>query len=117
MASASLVYSKRLHKHQKPRNPLIFKGFPGLFCIKVERVLDVACGDGDRFTSEGMLVRVRIEGDEAHGFTVTNTVESAETLPATGVDSPVALAGAGLLVSVAGMAATWLVARRRTRNR
>ena len=82
-----------------------------------ENVGDVACGDGDRFTSEGMLVRVRIEGDEAHGFTVTNTVESAETLPATGVDSPVALAGAGLLVSVAGMAATWLVARRRTRNR
>ena len=25
-------------------DPLIFKGFPGRFCIKVERVLDPACG-------------------------------------------------------------------------
>lgn len=46
MASASQVHPKRLRRHQKPREPLIFKGFPGLFCIKVERVLDPACGTG-----------------------------------------------------------------------
>ena len=44
MASASQVHPKRLSRHQKPRKPLIFKGFPGLFCIKVERVLDPASG-------------------------------------------------------------------------
>ena len=44
MASASQVHPKRLRRHQKPREPLIFKGFPGLFCIKVERVLDPASG-------------------------------------------------------------------------
>ena len=44
MASVSWAHPRRLHKPQKSRTPLIFKGFPGLFCIKVERVLDPASG-------------------------------------------------------------------------
>ena len=44
MAFASQIHPKRLRRHQTPRKPLIFKGFPGLLCIKVERVLDPASG-------------------------------------------------------------------------
>ena len=39
MASASLVHLGRLHKHQKPRKPLIFKGFPGLFLYQSRKGL------------------------------------------------------------------------------
>lgn len=52
MASVSWAHTRRLHKDQKPRKPLIFKGFPGRFCIKVERVLEPSCGVGNFF---GML--------------------------------------------------------------
>ena len=44
MTSASWIHPKRPNRHPTPQNPLIFKGFPGLFCIKVERVLDPARG-------------------------------------------------------------------------
>ena len=46
MTSASWIHPKRPNRHPTPQNTLIFKGFPGLFCIKVERVLDTSCGSG-----------------------------------------------------------------------
>lgn len=64
----------------------------------------------------GALIRLSIEGDETSGFTVINTVESTKGPPVTGVTSPAALAGAGLLASVAGMNAAWLALRRRRRG-
>ena len=73
--------------------------------------------DGDRFVAGGALIRLSIEGNQASGFTVINTVESTKGPPVTGVASPVAPSGAGLLVSVAGMSAAWLVIRRRKRKR
>lgn len=68
-----------------------------------EVVEGVSYGDGDRFVAGGALIRLSIEGDETSGFTVINTVESTKGPPVTGVTSPAALAGAGLLASVAGM--------------
>ena len=61
MASASQVHPKRLRRHQKPREPLIFKGFPGLFCIKVERVLDPACGTAGFLVSAAEYIRKHYE--------------------------------------------------------
>ena len=58
MASVSWAHTRRLHKDQKPRKPLIFKGFPGLFCIKVERVLDPAVASGPLITTVNDLVAV-----------------------------------------------------------
>ena len=81
-----------------------------------EIVEGVAYGDGDRFVAGGALIRLNIEGDAASGFTVVNTVESTKGPPVTGVTSPAALAGAGLLASVAGMCAAWLALRRRRRG-
>ena len=81
-----------------------------------EIVEGVAYEDGDRFVSGGALIRLNIEGDETSGFTVINTVESTKGPPVTGVTSPAALAGAGLLASVAGMSAAWLALRRRRRG-
>lgn len=82
-----------------------------------EIVEGVAYEDGDRFVAGGALIRLNIEGDETSGFTVINTVESTKGPPVTGVTSPAALAGAGLLASVAGMCAAWLAIRRRKRKR
>lgn len=82
-----------------------------------EIVEGVAYEDEDRFVSGGALIRLNIEGDAASGFTVVNTVESTKGPPVTGVTSPAALAGAGLLASVAGMCAAWLAIRRRKRKR
>ena len=82
-----------------------------------EIVEGVSYGDGDRFVAGGALIRLNIEGDAASGFTVVNTVESTKGPPVTGVTSPAALAGAGLLASVAGMCAAWLAIRRRKRKR
>lgn len=82
-----------------------------------EIVEGVSYGDGDRFVAGGALIRLSIEGDETSGFTVINTVESTKGPPVTGVTSPAALAGAGLLASVAGMCAAWLAIRRRKRKR
>ena len=82
-----------------------------------EIVEGVAYEDGDRFVSGGALIRLNIEGDAASGFTVVNTVESTKGPPVTGVTSPAALAGAGLLASVAGMCAAWLAIRPRKRKR
>lgn len=82
-----------------------------------EIVEGVAYEDGDRFVAGGALIRLNIEGDAASGFTVVNTVESTKGPPVTGVTSPAALAGAGLLASVAGMCAAWLAIRRRKRKR
>lgn len=82
-----------------------------------EIVEGVAYEDGDRFVSGGALIRLSIEGNQTSGFTVINTVESTKGPPVTGVASPVAPAGAGLLVSVAGMSAAWLAIRRRKRKR
>ena len=56
MASVSWAHPRRLHKPQKSRTPLIFKGFPGLFCIKVERVLDPCCGSGGMFVQSAKFV-------------------------------------------------------------
>ena len=81
-----------------------------------EIVEGVSYGDGDRFVAGGALIRLSIEGDETSGFTVINTVESTKGPPVTGVTSPAALAGAGLLASVAGMSAAWLALRRRRRG-
>lgn len=81
-----------------------------------EVVEGVSYGDGDRFVAGGALIRLSIEGDETSGFTVINTVESTKGPPVTGVTSPAALAGAGLLASVAGMSAAWLALRRRRRG-
>lgn len=81
-----------------------------------EIVEGVSYGDGDRFVAGGALIRLSIEGDETSGFTVVNTVESTKGPPVTGVTSPAALAGAGLLASVAGMSAAWLALRRRRRG-
>ena len=81
-----------------------------------EVVEGVSYGDGDRFVAGGALIRLSIEGDETSGFTVINTVESTKGPPMTGVTSPAALAGAGLLASVAGMSAAWLALRRRRRG-
>lgn len=81
-----------------------------------EVVEGVSYGDGDRFVASGALIRLSIEGDETSGFTVINTVESTKGPPVTGVTSPAALAGAGLLASVAGMSAAWLALRRRRRG-
>lgn len=81
-----------------------------------EIVEGVAYEDGDRFVSGGALIRLNIEGDAASGFTVVNTVESTKGPPVTGVTSPAALAGAGLLASAAGMCAAWLALRRRRRG-
>ena len=81
-----------------------------------EVVEGVSYGDGDRFVAGGALIRLSIEGDETSGFTVINTVESTKRPPVTGVTSPAALAGAGLLASVAGMSAAWLALRRRRRG-
>ena len=81
-----------------------------------EIVEGVAYEDGDRFVAGGALIRLSIEGDETSGFTVINTVESTKGPPVTGVTSPAALAGAGLLASVAGMNAAWLALRRRRRG-
>lgn len=67
-----------------------------------EVVEGVSYGDGDRFVAGGALIRLSIEGDETSGFTVINTMESTKGPPVTGVTSPAALAGAGLLASVAG---------------
>lgn len=82
-----------------------------------EIVEGVAYEDGDRFVSGGALIRLNIEGDAASGFTVVNTVESTKGPPVTGVTSPAALAGAGLLASAAGMCAAWLAIRPRKRKR
>ena len=82
-----------------------------------EIVEGVSYGDGDRFVAGGALIRLSIKGDETSGFTVINTVESTKGPPVTGVTSPAALAGAGLLASVAGMCAAWLAIRRRKRKR
>ena len=82
-----------------------------------EIVEGVSYGDGDRFVSGGALIRLNIEGDAASGFTVVNTVESTKGPPVTGVTSPAALAGAGLLASAAGMCAAWLAIRPRKRKR
>lgn len=82
-----------------------------------EIVEGVAYEDGDRFVAGGALIRLNIEGDETSGFSVINTVESTKGPPVTGVTSPAALAGAGLLASVAGMSAAWLAIRRRKRKR
>lgn len=82
-----------------------------------EIVEGVAYEDGDRFVSGGALIRLNIEGDAASGFTVINTVESTKGPPVTGVTSPAALAGAGLLASAAGMCAAWLAIRPRKRKR
>ena len=81
-----------------------------------EVVEGVSYGDGDRFVAGGALIRLSIEGDETSGFTVINTVESTKGPPVTGVTSPAALAGTGLLASVAGMSAAWLALRRRRRG-
>lgn len=81
-----------------------------------EIVEGVAYEDGDRFVSGGALIRLNIEGDAASGFTVVNTVESTKGPPVTGVTSPAALAGAGLLASAAGMCAAWLAIRPRKRK-
>lgn len=82
-----------------------------------EIVEGVSYGDGDRFVAGGALIRLSIEGDETSGFTVINTVESTKGPPVTGVTSPAALAGAGLLASAAGMCAAWLAIRPRKRKR
>ena len=82
-----------------------------------EIVEGVAYEDGDRFVAGGALIRLNIEGDETSGFSVINTVESTKGPPVTGVTSPAALAGAGLLASVAGMSAAWLAIRPRKRKR
>ena len=82
-----------------------------------EIVEGVSYGDGDRFVAGGALIRLSIEGNQTSGFTVINTVESTKGPPVTGVTSPAALAGAGLLASVAGMCAAWLAIRRRKRKR
>ena len=59
-----------------PDPPLIFKGFPGLFCIKVERVLDPACGSGGMFVQTGDFVeRAGLRANNAMTFYGQEKVE------------------------------------------